>query len=296
MFLSLGQIPETTTTDCEAKESESDIQFICPCDECSLETYLQNGCPKSYTPYLGKTTLSKADQEDLKYILENNTEKIMDSFANLSNATCDSLKQQGKTVDELVRVAVTSNPSLRDKLIGSTSVDRVFTDLAPEMSFFNHEILAKIINVLGDKDDKDHLDDYSKEFKEFCKRKIFEVEPGHCTCGRHLSLLKGRKLFAVVLPTGEEALKNFGDAVKIKKKLADVLGVLPAALHLHRIDKGSVILVLSVPDSIAQELFPLPKEKLALLRAKGMVLFVPQDLTSKSNQVYAFLAFSREYK
>ena len=277
-FLSLGQIPETTTTDCEAKESESDIQFQCPCGKCSLETYLQDGCPKSCTPYLGMTTLSKADQEDLNYILEKDTTKIMDSFTDLSNATCDSLIQQGITVDKLVRVAVTSNPSLRDKLIGSTSVDRVFTDLAPEMSFFNHEILAKIINVLGDKDDKDHLDDYSKEFKEFCKRKIFEVEPGHCTCGRHLSLLKGRKLFAVVLPTGEEALKNLGDAMKIKKKLADVLGVLPATLHLHRIDKGSVILVLSVPDSIAEELFPLPKEKIALLRAKGMVLFVQQEI------------------
>jgi hypothetical protein len=229
------------------------------------------------------TTLSKEDQEDLNYILEKDTTKIMDSFADLSNATCNSLIRERVAVDKLVRVAVISNSSLHDKLIGSTSVDQVFTHLAPEMSFFNHETLAKIIHELGDQADNDRLADYSKEFIKFCKRKVFEVEPGRCTCGQRLSQLKRRKLFAVVLPTGEEALQNLGDAVSIKKKLADVIGVSPAALHLHRIDRGCVILVFSVPDSIAEELFPLPKEKLALLKEKGMVLFVPK---SETNQVY----------
>jgi hypothetical protein len=231
------------------------------------------------------TTLSKGNQEDLNYILEKDTTKIMDSFVDLSNATCNSLIRERVSVDKLVRVAVISNSSLRGKLLGSTSVDQVFTHLAPEMSFFNHEILAKIIHELGDEADKDRLADYSEDFKEFCKRKVFEVEPGHCTCGQRLSQLKGRKLFAVVLPTGEEALQSLGDSVRIKKKLADILGVSPATLHLHRIDRGCVILVFSVPDSIAQELFPLPKEKLALLREKGMVLFIPQRLKSESNQV-----------
>ena len=293
----IWRLPGTTTTDCEAKESESDIRFECPCGECSLETYLQEGCPKSCIPYLGMTTLSKEDQENLSYILRKDTKKIMDSFAQLSNRTCDSLKRQGITVDNLVRVAVNSNSSLHDQLIRSTSIDRVFTHLAPEMSFFNHKSLAEIINELGDPDDKDRLADYSKEFKEFCKRKIFEVEPGHCTCGQRLSKLKRRKLFAITLPTGEGTiLRKLGDAVNIKETLAEILDVPPATLHLHRIDKGSIILVFSVPDSIAQELFPLPKEKLALLRAKGMVLFVPQDLTYKSNQVCLFGLFSEYIK
>ena len=288
-FLSSGQIPETTTTDCEAKESESNIKFRCPCGECSLETYLQGGCPKSCIPYLGMTTLSKADQEDLNYILEKDTTKIMDSFADLSNATCDSLIRQKVPVDKLVRVAISYNSSLHDKLIGSTSVDQVFAHLFPEMSFFNHESLAKIIHKLGDENDKHLLTDYSTKFKEFCKRKIFEVEPGNCTCGQRLSQLKRRKLFAVVLPKGEEVLQSLGDAVRIKKTLADILGVSPAALHLHRIDQGCVILVFSVPDSIAEKLFPLVKEKLALLRVQGMVIFVPQD--SKPQVCHNFWPF-----
>ena len=214
----------------------------------------------------------------------------MESFCNLSDNTCDSLKRQGVTVDNLVRVAVTSNSSLHDKLTGSTSVDQVFTHLAPEMSFFNHETLAKIIDELGDTDDKDCLSEYSKEFKEFCRRKIFEIEPGHCTCGQQLSQLKRRKLFAVVLP-GERTLQNLGDVVSIKETLADDLDIPLDTLHLHRIDRGSIILVFSVPDSIAEELFPLPKEKLALLRVKGMLLFVPKYLKLESNLVCFFLDF-----
>ena len=277
--------PEITTTDCDAKECEADIRFQCPCGKCSLEIYLKDGCPKSCIPYLGMTTLSKGDQENLNYILKKDTKKIMESFTDLSNRTCDSLIEQKVTVDKLVRVAVTSNSSLHDKLTGSTSIDQVFTHLAPEMSFFNHKTLEKIINELGDADDKDRLAEYSKEFREFCKRKIFEVEPGHCSCGQRLSKLKRRKLFAIVLPTGEKILQNLGDAVSIKETLADDLDIPLDTLHLHRIDRGCIILVFSVPDSIAKELFPLPKEKLALLRVKGMLLFVPQDMKSESNLV-----------
>jgi hypothetical protein len=278
-------------TGSEAKESESDIEFQCPCGKCTLETYLQHGCPKSCIPYLGMTTLSEEDQENLNYILKMDTRKIMDSFAHLSDRTCDSLKRQGVRVDKLLRMAINSNPSLRDELIKSKSIDEIFAHLAPEMSFFNHEILASIIKEYGGEDDRMHLIEYSKEFGEFCKRKVFEVEPGRCTCGQRLSKIKGRKLFAVVLPTGEETLQNLHDAVRIKKTLADVLGVPPATLHLHRIDRGSVILVLSVPDSIAEELFRLPKEKLALLKAKGMVLFVPQDSKYESSEVCRFWPF-----
>ena len=242
-----------------------------------LETYLQKGCPKSYIPYHEITTLSEEDQEDLYYILRRDTKEIMKSFAYLSNRTCDSLIRRGVTVEKVVKVAVTSNSSLHDQLTGSTSIDRVFTELAPEMSFFNHETLAEIIDELGDPSDKDRLADYSKKFDEFCKRKFFEVEPG--LSGYYASILKRKKPFAVVLLTDEKrVLQKLGDAVNIKEMLSKVFGVPPATLHLHRIDGGNITLVFSVPDSIAKKLFPLPKEKIDSLKAKGLVLFVPQDL------------------
>ena len=55
----------TSTAACEAEETESIINFECPCGGCSLETYLQDGCPISCIPYLGMTNLSEEDQEIL---------------------------------------------------------------------------------------------------------------------------------------------------------------------------------------------------------------------------------------
>jgi hypothetical protein len=285
----------TTTTDNGAQESESIREFQCPCGECLLETYLQDGCPKSRIPYLGITTLSEEDKETLKFLLKEDTQKIINSFTKLSNKTCDSLIQQEKekrlTVDKLIRVAVSFDPSLRDELKELNSIDQVFTNLTPNMSFFNHKVLEGIIETLGDEDNKKNLAGYLKEFVEFCKRKVFEVEPGLCTCGRSLSKIKGRKPFAVVLPIGKNTIRKLEDAVNIKDTLIKDLGVPPATLHLHRIDEGSIILVFSVPDSIAEKLFPLSKEKIALLRVKGMILFIPKDLKSETSQVCLFRPF-----
>ena len=258
--------------------TESIIKFQCPCGKCSLETYLEDGCPKSCIPYLGMTTLSKGDQENLNFILKNDTIKIMESFTDLSNRTCDSLIDRGVRVERLVRVAVNFNASLRDELKKSNSIDQVFIELAPEMSFFNHRILANIIEELGDEHDKQRFKKYSDEFKEFCKRKIFEVEPGQCTCGQRLSQLKRRKLFAVVLPTDEETMKTLRDVVNFKETLAGVLGIRPANLHLHRIDRACILLVFSIPDCVAKQVFPLPEERIRLLTEKGILLFVPQEL------------------
>ena len=72
-------------------------------------------------------------------------------------------------------MAVNSDSSLHDQLIGSTSVDQVFTHLAPEMSFFNHEILEDIINELGDQNDKDHLANYSEEFENSVNGKFLKL-------------------------------------------------------------------------------------------------------------------------
>ena len=78
------QLPETPMTDYDPKEREGDIIFQCPCRECSLEIYLQDGCPESGIPYLGMTTLNKGGEENLNYILKKDTKKIMESFCNLS--------------------------------------------------------------------------------------------------------------------------------------------------------------------------------------------------------------------
>ena len=48
------------------EDDDSAISFECPCKECSLESYVSDGCPrqKSY-PYLDSTNLTKDEMKDL---------------------------------------------------------------------------------------------------------------------------------------------------------------------------------------------------------------------------------------
>ena len=257
--------------------------FKCPCGECSLMVYLKNGCPKSRIPYLGMpVNLSVGDKRNLKYALNKDTRKLCESFRDLSDSTCESLITRGIELDRLIRVATNHDKSLQ--LTSVKSVDEAFTVLAKSMSFFNHKLLSNIIEKLGDENDKQRLVKYSEEFNLYCKRKIFEIDPGTWAGSeRFPEALEGRQLFAVVV--SDFMIEILGDTEVVLETLADILDIQPAALHIHRIDKGSVILVFSVPSSIADEIFPLPQEKISLLKAKGIMIFLPSISKPQNHEV-----------
>ena len=248
--------------------------------------YLKNGCPKSRIPYLGMpVNLSVGDKRNLKYALNKDTRKLCESFEHLSNSTCDSLIARNIKLDRLIRVAKIHDKSLQ--LSSVQSVDEAFTILAESMSFFNHKLLAIIIKQLGDECDKQRLVKYSEEFDLYCKRKIFEVDPDTWEGSERLpEALEGRQLFAVVV--SGSMIETLGDTELVLETLADVLDIQPAALHIHRIDEGSVILVFSVPSCIADEIFPLPQEKITLLKAKGIMIFFPSISKPQNLEVSKF--------
>lgn len=258
--------------------------FKCPCGECSLMVYLKNGCAKSCIPYLGMpANLSLGDKRNLKYTLNKDTRKLCDSFRDLSDSTCDSFIKQDIALDRLIRVAINHDKSLQ--LTSVQSVDEAFTILAKNMSFFNHKLLANIIKKLGDENDKQRLAKYSEEFDLYCKRKIFEIDPGNWAGSERFSEVPdGRQLFAVVV--SDFMIETLGDTEIVIDTLADVLDIEPAALHLHRIDRGSVILVMSVPNGIANEIFPVSRDKMSQLKARGIRAFVPSISKPQDNKVH----------
>ena len=254
--------------------------FRCPCGQCTMETYLKDGCPKSNYPYLEMSKLTRNDKDNLAQILHTHVEDIIERFSDLAITTSESLTEKKVTVDKLKNVVVQRDKSLSEKLRQATSIDAAFYALGEHWSFFNYEILAFIIKRLGDDDDKKNLDVYTQNFESFCLHKIFEVAPG--TCGHELDHSReGRQLFVVVAI--ESIVSNLGDVKRAQHKMATLLGIDSAQLRVHRIDEGSVILVMSVPDLVAQEIFPLTRDKVARLREEGFTIFIP--LTLESNPV-----------
>ena len=261
----------------ESADEDNILNFRCPCKKCTLESYLKNGCPKSRYPYLEMSELSEGDKDNLAQILIKHVKDIVRSFSDLSINTSESLIRRSVSVDKLRSVVVNfcQDKSLSESLRSATTIDATFFVLGEHWSFFNYEILEYIIERLGDDNDKKSLEAFLEKFETFCKHKIFEVAPSSCG-HKQSSLKKEKRMFVVV--TEKSMLQNLGDVKDAQHKLASMLGINSAQLRLHRIDEGSVILVMSVPDIVAQKLFPLPKDKVAELKREGFIIFVPKRL------------------
>ena len=275
----------TTTQSSNVHQPTNDEHFHCPCGQCDLISYLDNGCPKTSSkqyPYLELSELDEDDKEDLVQKLSEDTANIIQSFANLLSTTSESLNRRNVKVDKLVKVALDlgafkSNhnqlPLLdedRQNLQQANSIDSAFIFLGKHMSFFNYEILSHIINHLGNEEDKENLAKYCSQFEIFCERKVFEVPP--CVFDPSGQKKKNRKLF-VVLGT-DDLLRTLNDVKAAQRKLASLLGLRVSTLQLKRVDLASVILVFSIPTS-AGHFFPLDSSILTILSSIGFTLIIP---------------------
>ena len=276
-----------------AEECETKMLLKCLCGNCTLDSYLSEGCPMSGIestsyPYLEVNELSESDKEDLIQKLTHETKLIIKSFAQLLTNTSKSFKARCVQVDELANAALsigafesdgTEKPLLLDdekELMESKTTDRAFIILRRHMSFFNYEILAHLIENYGNDDDRMKLDEYERHFLQFCKRKAFEVSPS--VVGRSPNQRRGEKAFFVLLTKSFASTLN--DIIAAKRKLATLLGLKSSTLQLHRIDEGSIVLLMSVPGFVAEIIFPISIAKQIKLQDEGFKVIMQVLLTT----------------
>ena len=294
------------TNQCEGIGTEEEVNsldnvdevFQCPCGECSLESYLDKGCPISMSdsfPYLDISNLNEGDKEDLVHKLSADVSEIMKCFAELLDRTSVSLGRRRVSVQRLVMRALSlgayESPSIQKPLVKenemelrcSQTIDEAFIILRPHMSFFNFELLEHIINCeeLCSADDRKRMTEYRSKFDKFCRRKVFEVSPT-VFAQTNTELKKCKRKIFVVLVTEHEAEPNLVYVNAAKQKIATLLNLKPSTLHLHRIDIGSLILVFSVPEFVAQELFPLNPSLTANLKAGGYFVYFMATSSNKA--------------
>ena len=266
---------EEIETAVDDNSRQADEIFHCPCGRCSLESYLERGCQCSEIcsnnlfPYLNITNLDE-DINDLIQTLTNDLAEIMTCFAELLDNTAVSIRSRGEPPAIVERLTFRAlglgafdhpqiqKPLLREdetELKCSKTVDAAFIILRRHMSFFNFELLQHTINCedLCTNNDRKRMEEYCSKFDKFCRRKVFEVPPD--IYGQSRS--DGKRKSFVVLMTRHEEEQNLVCVRTAKHKIATILKLKSSTLHLHRIDEGSLILTFSVPEFVAQFLFPL---------------------------------------
>lgn len=270
----------------EGRESDEN-GFCCPCGKCSLESYLDKGCPISDSdafPYLDLSNLDEHNKEDLKAKLCDDVDDMGKRFAKTLNEICESITKRGVSVHGFARCVINlvadPSPNIQQPLTDDTmqrlfsakSIDEAFIIIRPYMTFFNYDLLKHITQDTGicTNDDQKWMNDYCDKFDKFCRRKVFEVPPS--AVGVKEKKLKW-KTFAVLM-TKLEKEPVLADMDVAKRKIASLLHLRPSTLHLHRIDKGSLILVFSVPDFVYKKLFPLKPSVIAMLKTEGFIVLM----------------------
>ena len=263
--------------------------FRCPCGFCSLESYLKDGCPKSKLeafPFLDLSKINKCDKENLIQKLSNEMDEMQEAFGELFDDISQSLSSRGVTPKQLAKrvlcLGTHSSGNVqrplceenKQKLIDSTSIDMSFIILIDHVSLFNFELLAWIIKskqLCSDKD-REQLLDYRKKFETFCRRKVFEV-PFHTLRQETADYsIRSQTNFAVLM-TVDESEYTLLDADKARRKIATLFNLGAGTVHLQWIDKGSLIVVFSVPTFIAERLFPLNSHQIHCLKCEGFTVF-----------------------
>ena len=248
------------------------VVFQCPCGYCDLADYLYKGCPKTTSdsyPYLHLEGLDVSDRKDLVHKLSTETSNIVKKFADLISTVRESLENRNISVKELIFVARQLRSDIIELKNAELIVDVFIILTDPEhMSFFNHEILGRIVEKLGDNDDKKNYERFCNELKVFCGRSIFEVSPTIYSSGRDR---KNCILFAVT----NKFIKTVGEVKEAHYRIATLLGLDPSQIQVKQIDIGSVIIVFSIPIKLSQGIFPLKPAIHKELMSCGYTLLEP---------------------
>ena len=212
-------------------------------------------------PHLDTNRMTEEEIQELEDRLLEDTTNMIYKYARLVSSTNESLQKQAVNPKDIAIRVISlrlfdtyenQQRGLNDdgkKIQNATSIQDIFLVMPCYWSFFNYEPLEHIIEYKGTPEDKENLQKYLHELKEFCKLRIFEVPP-------HVYGNKSNKenwaQFTVKL---DDEIQKLHDLSQVRRKIASILGL--RYLYLYEITEGCVKVVFLIPQLVAQEVFPL---------------------------------------
>ena len=222
----------------------------------------------SFLPFL---RVSVFERFTMRVKLKQESDEMILRLGGFVNRILRSFKTRSVSVSDLVKclsnfgALPAGRPQIpllqhrMEQLKSAGNLDEAFLIISDYISFFNHSLLEHLVKGLGSDDDCEELDTFLVYFEMFAKRAMFEVPPymyGYMW-------LKTEML--VVLKTEEKWIPgDYGDIKGLYDFLHRVCGimkVLPHALHMCRVDQGSVVIVCRMPPHVVDEVFPLSSDQ-----------------------------------
>ena len=159
----------------------------------------------------------------------------------------------------------------------------VFKAVSSHCSWFNHSLVDNIITAYCQDDERIRrkYEEYCGELKSYCKNRV-------CQCSRKNGFWPGRhhsRTHVTVKMDREWSKLTAEQLDEVKLNIADTLKLWKHTLYLRSVEKGCVKLVFHVPDSVAEEVFPLSQEQEVALKEVGVLWLNCGDYQFLSEEV-----------
>jgi tetratricopeptide (TPR) repeat protein len=262
--------------------------FICPCGQCSIEQFLETGCPPQLSskpyPFLDTESLTDHERYDLIFKLNEETKSILSEFSNLINHMIKSFKEQEVEPQDIRSSTLSCASHCSGILKGTKTINDIIDALIENgyLSFYHYYIAKHLIKqwfkgnaTCGQTTVTNYqpLDIYETKFYQFCKRSIFEVPQGvfarNPPDGEILAFKvtsemarsefnTDRPLPSTFVETSSKVLNlTLEDTITIQGRIATSLGLKNKwSLIFLRASKGCIELNFSISTLLYQELKP----------------------------------------
>ena len=218
----------------------------------------------------GKTCQADEWQFKDERELINDTKKLVKDFADFVRNTSNSLAQKAKLEEvvlwlrqlEVIKPLANSSMSLSKTMEVNDfkNMDQLFTNISKYWSWYNYDLLERLIKKFGDREDETKLKEYLNKFTLFLEKRLPKSQDSfsfgtRCRRGQKRLLLKVDKDWEIPL----EQIR------KLHHKIAEILQVRPHVLYFSSVSKGCICLEFLVPESMAIPLCALQKEALVAI-------------------------------
>ena len=199
-------------------------------------------------------SFSAETREDLQQRIYADISKIKRSFSCLQAVTRENIKDHKKLIAHVMGMDILSKEDEQEvKRAGNT--DEVFIVLAKYWSFLDFENLEDIIEHNCGEAEQIKMQEYGKEVKRFCERRVSDFPPD--SLRSDISRV-GLEELHFVLDITNPSLNRIKD---LKRVIATILGLNASKLVLVSIGGGSVVATVLTAPSTAKQICSLTKKQ-----------------------------------
>ena len=266
------------------------LGMTCGCGTCTSELGCSNPLPSEIKfPLSDKSfgSLDDRERQDFLSELRRDTIQIMKKFYRLASELYNSISHGPRPVTvhdlraNLYEIKVYLDDRFEEsviveyekKLDEAEEIEEIFNIIIKICSFLDYDLLEKLTNKFGTKEDKKRMTEYCKDFADYARRRTSIYE---CPCIEPADYTKWSDVY-VKLDSILEAKLNIEQLREFRHQISEILRIKKAAIRFCCAQKGCIELKFQLPNFVEKVIVPLSFEKKIQLKQIGVIKFSIND-------------------